>query len=391
MKILHVIGAFDKKLGGTYSAILSIMKMEQLLGYTNEVMSLRTLEQEYDADFEDRIHLFEPSFPFKFSTSAKASAWLKDHIKDYDLLLIHEVWGATAISAARTAHKNSVPYVIWPHGSLDPFDLQKKQWLKNQVGRALISGIARRAAAICCTSDLESDVLNTFNEYNTNVSILPLPINYQVKGSREIFRAFYEIPADDLVFLFLSRVDYKKGLDLFLYAYRKFLNTTAATNTRFLIAGKGKPAYEQKIKLLIDELKLNDQVKVSGFLTGSLKADAYKGSDCFVLTSMNENYGISVIEALQSGLPVLISDNVYIHQDIMPEGGWLCEYEVSSIYNQLITLYTEFQDKSIAKKDPVATGNKFNQESLMPRYAAFYNKLARKHTRLENTFKTAVV
>ncbi|WP_158827776.1 glycosyltransferase [Mucilaginibacter lacusdianchii] len=376
MKILHVIGAFDKKLGGTYSAILSIMAIENELGYDNEVLSLYSEGQEFDADLlQNRVHLFEPSFPYKFNYSAGAYQWLKEHIHNFDLILIHEAWGALAIQTARLANSVNTPYAIWPHGSLDPFDLQKKKQLKKVVGKLLIASMTRNAGAICCTSGIEKSVLRTYNKQNNNINILPLPIDYEAKGDRKTFREKLGISDDKLVFLFLSRVDYKKGLDLFLYAYKAFLDETQLSNTKLVIAGKGQPAYEAFIRKTIHDLNLEAHVVVSGFLTGSGKADAFAGSDCFILPSMNENYGISVIEALQSGLPVLISDNVYIWESIIPNGGWLCKHEVKSITAQISAIYNDFTNNALADKKPVLVSEPFRLKSLIPEYRSFYHKM----------------
>ena len=376
MRILHLIGSFDKKLGGTYSAILSIMSIENQLGHHNEVLSLLSENQEYDDSLlQNRVMLFVPSFPYKFSYCKAAQNWLGRNIENYDLIILHEIWSALIIQASMLAYKRGVPYVIWPHGSLDPFDLKKKKWLKKLAGPLFISNITQKASALCCTSALEEDLVQTYNKDNNNICVLPLPIDYDNKGDRSLFRKKHFIADDKLVFLFLSRVDYKKGLDLFLYAYKDFLTNTQSVDTKLLIAGKGNRAYEQYIRQIIYDLNLEAHVILSGFLTGSAKDDAYAGSDCFVLPSMNENYGISVVEALQSNLPVLISDNVYIWKNIIPEGGWVCKHEVKSIAQQIDLIYTAFKDQTILSKDPVKASESFRKKNLINSYKSFYQEI----------------
>lgn len=380
MKILHVIGCFDKKNGGVYSAITSITDMERSLGFTSDILSIRSDDQQYDSRFfNGQVNLFNRSFPYVFSPSKEAERWMELNIERYDLVVLHEVWAILAVRVASIAKKHQVKYVIWPHGSLDPFDLKKKSFLKKILGNIVIKGITANASAICCTSNIERDVLETYNDQkNVSISVLPLPIEFNAEGSRERFRDKHNLSANTFVFLFLSRVDYKKGLDLFLRAYKRFLDINNDIDVKLIIAGKGNRAYETYINGLIAEMRLSAYIYSAGFLSGTDKADAFAASDCFILPSMNENYGISVIEALQSNLPVLISDNVYIWKDIIPAGGWVCEHNVDSILSSLNVIHREFTSKQIRMKRPAKVGGNFKKDQLISLYSDFYDLVINK-------------
>lgn len=389
MKILHIIGRFDKKNGGVYSAILSIAGVEHSLGYKSGILSIESANQEYDASlFSDGVHLFKRSFPYVFSPSKDAEKWLETHVENYDLLILHEVWAILAVRASAIAKKHGIKYIIWPHGSLDPFDLKKKKLLKKVLGNMIIRSVTANAAAICCTSDTEKNVIQTYNRRDKlTVKVLPLPIDYAGNGNRTRFRREHGISESTFAFLFLSRVDYKKGLDLFLYAYKALIDDKKKPDIKLIIAGNGSTEYEVYILELIGKLGLYEYIHFAGFLSGSEKADAFAASDCFILPSMNENYGISVIEALQSDLPVLISDNVYIWKDIIPEGGWICRHDVNSIYNSLVTIYNDHLTKNIKKKSPGKTGEIFTTSRLISEYAGFYSFLNRSRS---DRFQTAL-
>lgn len=373
MKILHVIGVFDKKNGGTYSAITGIMSIETKIGHTSEIISTTSEDQEYDKDlFNGRIHLFNKSFPKRFIFSKHGSNWLNVNIKSYDLVHIHELWSGLATNGAVIAKKMGVKYAIWPHGSLDPFDLRKKKFLKQILGRVIIGPILQNADAICCTSELEKNLLETYGKKPKIITILPLAIDYDQQGDNERFRRKYYINKETFVFLFISRIDYKKGLDLFLLALGKYLIKNPDTDLKLVIAGSGTKNYNDKIdNLILNQALSNYSIKV-GFLSGQEKADAFAASDCFVLTSMNENYGISTIEALQAGLPVLISNNIYIWEKIIPEGGWVCNYSVSSIENSLKQIMSKQEH---LKKEPKNVGEQFSTKSLITCYKKFYDSL----------------
>src|SRR5207248_5144062 len=65
-----------------------------------------------------------------------------------------------------------------------------------------------------------------------------------------------------------------------------------------------------------ERLNLSDRVIFTGMLEGEMKQGAFAAADAFVLPSHQENFGIAVVEALATGVPVLISNRVNIWREI---------------------------------------------------------------------------
>jgi len=102
------------------------------------------------------------------------------------------------------------------------------------------------------------------------------------------------------------------------------------------------------------------------------------GSDLFVLPSMNENFGLAIFEALYYGMPVLISKNVYLWEDIVKGGvGWACDYSVQSFSEKLIEVLQGRADFESKKKQGLVFANKFTPESLANTYMQFYRNFMR--------------
>ena len=102
----------------------------------------------------------------------------------------------------------------------------------------------------------------------------------------------------------------------------------------FVLAGTNPqdPSYEQKIKSQIQALYLDKHTTITGFVTGELKSALLETADLFVLPSYYENFGIAVAEAMVAGIPVVISDQVHIHQGISgSESGWVGTTNIESI------------------------------------------------------------
>jgi glycosyltransferase involved in cell wall biosynthesis len=90
-----------------------------------------------------------------------------------------------------------------------------------------------------------------------------------------------------------------------------------------VIAGPGMDTIygNYLLKLISRDAKIKDSVFFPGMLAGEDKWAALYGSEAFVLSSHQENFGISVVEALACKKPVLISDKINIWKEIIEGGG----------------------------------------------------------------------
>ena len=376
MKLLHVIGGYDIKSGGTYTALVSLVKMFEKLGHTNSIIATGSDHSSNGTTNTDVI-CFDRSFPKKFRKSKKAKNWLRENIVNYDAVIVHEIWGGIGLDACLLAMKNHVKYYVWPHGSLDPFDLQKKKYIKKILGKVFVNRVLKNAQYICCTSEKEKQVIDCFGTVSDNIISLPLPVDFCLEdeiGKPRPSLITPELPADAFAFLFFSRINYKKGLDLFLRAFAQCLaEKLIKDNCYLLIAGSGTPEYENYIDNLITELNLKAHVVKLGLVTGNDKLKVYKNAHIFILPSLNENFGLSVIESLQSGTPVLISDNIYIHEELFADAapGWLCQYDIDNLKRKIVeSTFVQAKEQVAAKK----VGQKFTTSSLLPVYKEAFNE-----------------
>jgi len=377
MELLHVIGEFDVKAGGTYTALLSIVKLLNELGHRNSIITTRKEKLQLENPIQEaNLISFEQSFPKRFRKSRKAVNWLEGNIEKFDIVIIHEIWGGIGLDASLLAMKKKVRYHIWPHGSLDPFDLQKKKYLKIILGKLFVNKLLSNAEYICCTAKKEKELLNCFGVVKNNILLLPLPVDFCVVKEVIIPKPSLirkDLSDDAFIFLFFSRINYKKGLDLFLQAFSQCLEGKMINiNSYLVIAGAGTEDYENYINDLISKLKLEDRIIKLGLVTGGDRLTVYANAHVFILPSRNENFGLSVIEALQTGTPVLISNNIYIHDELFSfdKPGWVCEYEINDLKNKIIeSAKVNVQDRITAKR----VGQRFFTSNLLQAYEKVFN------------------
>ena len=107
----------------------------------------------------------------------------------------------------------------------------------------------------------------------------------------------------DKVVTFLGRITYHKGPDYFVEAAAKVLQRVP--DVRFVMAGSGD--LMNHVVRRVAQLGIADRFHFTGFLKGGEVQRMFRLSDVYVMPSVSEPFGISPLEAMRSGVPVIIS------------------------------------------------------------------------------------
>ncbi len=107
------------------------------------------------------------------------------------------------------------------------------------------------------------------------------------------------------IVLYFGRLTLHKGVDYFLEAAKKVLQFIP--NARFIVAGSG----EQLPNLIEKAIRLGiaDKVIFTGWISDEEVKRLYAIADVYVLPSISEPFGITILEALASGTPAIVSKN----------------------------------------------------------------------------------
>jgi len=130
---------------------------------------------------------------------------------------------------------------------------------------------------------------------------LPLPKNVSVSAA---LKEKYGFAETDKILFTLSRLSAKeryKGYDKVMEAMVQL----KPANVKYLIAGSYDAAEKQYIDEVIREMQLEERVVLAGFIPDEDVATHFAMSDCYVMPSVKEGFGIVFIEAMYYGLPVI--------------------------------------------------------------------------------------
>ena len=121
--------------------------------------------------------------------------------------------------------------------------------------------------------------------------------------SKEILSIPDKRGVDDKVVTFLGRITMQKGPEYFVEAASKVLQKSG--DVRFVMAGSGD-MMNQMIRLAASR-NISDRFHFTGFMKGKQVYEIFKASDVYVMPSVSEPFGISPLEAMQCGVPSIIS------------------------------------------------------------------------------------
>lgn len=255
---------------------------------------------------------------------------LEKNVPRFDIVYIVAVWNYPVWAAARYAEKSGKPYVVSPRGLLYPYTFKKKSWKKLPYYHLVVKGLMRAASAVHYTSRDEADACHPFLGLQNRAAVIPNGIDpgaFASLPSGTDFKARYGIPPEGKVILFLGRLNYKKGLDILVDAFGMLLRERR--DAHLVIAGGDEEGYGGKVKEWIRGAGLSyrdgghaagESVIFTGMLEGREKLAALSAGDLFVLPSYSENFGMAAVEAMAAGLPVVISDQVGISNEVRENG-----------------------------------------------------------------------
>jgi glycosyltransferase involved in cell wall biosynthesis len=142
----------------------------------------------------------------------------------------------------------------------------------------------------------------------------------------------------------MGRIDPKKGCDILLRSIH-FLGNKFKSNLVF--AGDYNNSTGSKLKKLVIELDLQKKVFFLGHIINEIKSEVLANSKAMLLCSHDENFGISVVESLGYGKPVLTTYKVNTYQKILDyNAGYVANNNVKS-FSKIINKFENLNLKEI--------------------------------------------
>jgi glycosyltransferase involved in cell wall biosynthesis len=327
MKLLHIIDTLSPVTGGPPEAVRQLVSAYVTIGGDVEIVTLDNSAEAFLRDVPCRLHTLNQTSLGRFAFSPRLWTWLRENASRFDGMVMNGIWSFPGVALRHAALRAKIPYGIFVHGALDPwFNRQYPlKHLKKKIYWPVQHAVLRDASAVFFTSEVERDLAcSSFYSARWNSVVVPYGItdptlnwSHPAPLIEEFYRALPGLRGRRFL-LFLARIHEKKGCDLLVQAFAKL--APLVPDVDLVMAGPDQEGMQASLKDMAERLGIAGRVHWPGLIGGKVKWGALVACDAFILPSHQENFGISVVEALAVGRPVLISNQVNIWPEIQTHG-----------------------------------------------------------------------
>ena len=330
-KVLQVSPAYYPaiSIGGPIFTNLTFSKALQDLGCDVEVLATtQGLSESQIAQMNlgksDQSEFSYPIWRFRyfgyshFTFSPGLIFWLWKHLSRFDVVVLQAVWNFPIWMAYLMCLVYNKPFIVIPHGSLYPETVGlKSTQIKRLFLWLYVKKMLQRASNVLFSTLDEQEKVLAFLPIKINAAILPNIVDqkpFTPLPERGTWRKQFQISPESPVLVHYGRVNPKKGIPFVLECLPKLC--VQFPDLRYVIAGGEDPVYRQALNRIIEEKGVSDQVIFTGLLNQADGIRLLRDADLFLLPSLSENFGMSVVEAMLCETAVIVSDQVGISADL---------------------------------------------------------------------------
>ena len=260
--------------------------------------------------------------------------WLFFHVVYYDMIHNHTIFSPLISISNWICQLRKIPYLITPHGMLEPWALSYKAWKKRLYFTLIEKSSLEKAGAIQALASSEANNIK-FMGIKAPIVIIPNGVHrqeFEYLPEPDLFYQHFPPTKDKTLILFLGRINPKKGLDLLATAFAKVYNQFPQTH--LIVAGPDSIGFLPTAKSYFTQAGCLEAVTFTGMLTGELKLATLAAANIYIAASYSEGFSMSVLEGMATGLPCVITTG--------------CNFPEAGIANAAKIVNTNYKDISDA-------------------------------------------
>lgn len=302
--------------------------------------------------------------------SRKVAKLFKRYQKQFgkpDLILAHSVtWAGYASSLIQKQY--GIPYLVVEHRSFFVYSTPEARKMVKPFHLPFFEEAFRNCAALVPVSGSLMSGLTTLMPWVEDRAIMiPNMIREDMFLPPEKARG-----TEPFVFFWAGRLEHVKGIDILLDAVR-ILKQKGNLGFRVRLAGRG--SLRAGLEAQAEKLALESEVEFLGRISREEMQEEMQKANCFVLPTRYEAFGVVLIEAMASGLPVIATRSGGPDTIVTEENGILVDPEnagqLAMAMEEMTGKYKDFS----ASKIRSGTLELYGQSAVMKRYDELFQQI----------------
>lgn len=240
------------------------------------------------------------------------------------ILHSHNLWVMPSIYPSMMSMKYGIPHVVSPRGTLTKYSMRTGSRFKRVYWPLIQRPVLQQARAFHATAESELEDIRRLG-LRQPVAVIPNGIDIRSVIDPEVRK--------EKIVLFLGRLHPEKGLDVLIRAWAMI--QARYPDWRLRIVGPDQGGYKNQLEKLVLSLEVRRIEFGKAVFDISEKMSEYRRASIYVLPSPSENFGVTVVEALSSGTPV-ITNHGAPWCDVVGQGcGWWIPHGVGALAGAL--------------------------------------------------------
>jgi len=309
MKVIQAIPQIGNNMGGVVSVIAnSVPELKRLGVETVVVGQIWPGEDPANSALTPLDHHYVLTKDTSgYGVSLELVRDLKRLAKTSDIVHCHGLWMFTNYATYAAAKSARKPYIVTVHGMAEPWILSRSQAKKKAVDNLFQMQSLQTAACVHAICEPE---LTSIRNYGVKapIAVIPNGVNpahFENLPARDAFEGGFPSLQGKKRLLFMARLHPKKGVIPLLGAWK--IVAQDFPDWQLVIAGPDEKGHQAEVEAKISEEQLGESVTLTGMVSGERKREALASADAFILPSFSEVLGISVMEAMVCGVPVILT------------------------------------------------------------------------------------
>lgn len=312
--------------------------------------------------YEDWQIIRIPSIPF-FAFKDRRVAYrgfskALEIAKQYQLDIIHtQTEFSLGLLGVWVAKELKIPVVHTYHTQYEDYVryIANGMLIRPSMVKYIVRGFLNDLDGVICPSEIVYDLLTRY-KVTTEKRVIPTGIDLAKFERPEItsdhiasLRKKLNIAENETMLLSLSRVSYEKNIQAIIAALPEVLKETPTV--KLVVAGDGP--YLDDLKAQAEKLGIAESIVFTGMIAPNETALYYKAANFFISASTSETQGLTYLESIASGTPIIAHGNPYLDNVVTDKMFGMLYYnedDLAGAILEAVIATPDMEEKQLADK-----------------------------------------